>query len=154
MSLSENAKAVDSFTRNFFPRFLTEEDCKKMTDEELLAELKKSTDFHQLVFPTSWHKKFPDLPKADCLDTKAYIKESPWMKKGYHFYGNGGRIEQIDAKPGGVRPVLPAPEVPTITVIQNSFSDAPTNQTSDEHPEHYPEMKVNAIMSTDSKSQG
>jgi hypothetical protein len=136
--------------------FLNEFDAKRhnyatMSDEELLAQLKKTKEFEQLVFPTSWHKKFPDLPKADCADPKEYIKTSPWMKKHHVYYE--GKIVDLPPQPGGNRPVLPAPEVPAITLVQNSFSDAPTNQSETERPQHYPEMKVNSIEPIATKSQ-
>jgi hypothetical protein len=152
MSTDSLETSAKSFTRNWFPKFLTEEDCKTMTDEELLSELKKSPDFDKLVFPTTWHQKFPDLPKADCLDTKGFLKESPWLKKHTHYYGDGGRIVDVEAKPGGVRPVLATPDVPSLTVLQNSFSDAPRGQSENEHPEHSPEASANSTGSNDSKS--
>jgi hypothetical protein len=130
------------------------EECAAMTDEELLEILKQSPDFEKFVLPVSWHKKFPDLPKATCSDTKTFIKESPWMKKHQQYYVGGGKVETLEAKEGGLRPILPAPEIPSMTLIQNSFSDAPTDQIADERPQDYPEMKVNSIEPTETKTQG
>ena len=133
--------SLDLFTANWFPKVITADQCKTMTDEELLQVLKSSDDFEKLVLPVSWHKKYPDLPKATCSDTKTFIKDAPWTKKHHNYYiANGrlvagGRLETVDAKPGGLRPILPAPEIPTLTLIQNSFSDAPIDQTESEHPQ-------------------
>lgn len=104
-------------------------DYSKMTEEELLAELKKSPHFDKMVFPNAWYSKY-DLPEKKCMNPKEYIKESPWMKTSQHYYI---KREDIPAKPGGVRPVLPAPEVPVVTLLQNSFSDA-TDQTESSNP--------------------
>ncbi len=129
-------------------------DYSKMTDDELLEVLKKSKDFQKLVFPAAWHKKYPDLPKAECSDTKEYIRESPWMRKFEHFYENGGRQHVIEPQPGGLRPVLPAPEVPAVTVVNNSFSDAETNyQTSVSNPPDMLILSVDSTDTTDSKTQ-
>lgn len=132
--------AVYDFKKMFGINFLTEEDCKKLSDEELIEILKNSSDFEKLPFPTQYYKKFPDLPEATCMNTKEYIKESPWMKKHEHFYLPSKPI-LIEAKPGGNRPILPAPEVPVVTVIKNTFSDADdinvisiTDQTVSECP--------------------
>lgn len=123
------------------------------TDEELLDVLQRHPDFQKFVFPTTWHKKFPNLPKAECSNTKEFVRESPWTKRAYHFYENGGRIENIPAKEGGVRPVLPAPEVPTMTLIENSFSDKPIDQTVSSDQLSSPGLKVNSITTIETKSQ-
>lgn len=96
-------------------------DYSKMTEEELLAELKKSKDFEKMVFPNSWYSKY-DLPLKECRNMKEFIQESTWLKSSQNYY-----IEKVDipAKPGGNRPVLPAPEVPAITLLENHFSDNP-----------------------------
>lgn len=105
-----------------------------LSDEELLEVLKQSDDFKKLVFPTSWHKKFPDLPKAECADPKEYLKESPWMKRAYVRYDNGGKFIEIAAKPGGNQPILSAPEVPIMTLTQSGFSDATTESVTSDQP--------------------
>lgn len=128
-------------------------DFTTLSDEELLAELKKSPDFEKFVFPTAWHKKFPDLPKADCSDPKTFIKESPWMKRHYITYEGRGKVVDIEPKPGGVRPVLPAPDTTIVTVLENNFSDAPKYENADEHPEDSPETSANSTESTETKSQ-
>jgi len=124
---------LEKYISQVYTGFLNEDDCKKMTDEELLEVLKKSPDFNKLAFPNSWYKKFK-LPNKECMNMKEFLAESPWMKRHQHFYT--GKVEQIAAKPGGNRPILEAPEAPQVVLIQNSFSDAegpkePTaNQTS------------------------
>jgi hypothetical protein len=147
-SVQPSFNYVDFLTKGLVPK-----DYASMTEEQLLDELKNIPDFSKLPLPTTWYKKFPDLPKSDCMDTKQYLKESPWKRKAYVLYEGSGKVQDIPAQPGGVRPVLPAPEIPTLTLLQNSFSDAPTGQSADEHPQDYPEMKVNSIESTETKSQ-
>lgn len=107
-------------------------DWKKMTEQELLEELKKLPDFDKFVYPDNWYEKYK-LPNKECMNMKEFINEGPWMKKFSHNYIGQSWIE---AKPGGNRAILPAPEVPTLTVIQNSFSDGETtNQISFSNPE-------------------
>lgn len=100
-------------------------DYSKMTEEELIAELKKTTDFDKLVFPNHLYSKY-ELPEKKCLNMKEYIQESPWMKRSHYYYVGK---QDISAKPGGNRPILEAPEAPTITLLENSFSDKPTDQS-------------------------
>lgn len=109
------------------PRFPEDVDYKSMTNEELLAVLKKSPDFEKFVFPNDWYSKY-ELPEKKCMDMKQFLKEAPWMRTAMNYYVGK---EDKEAKPGGNRPILPAPEVPTVTLLQNSFSDNPalTNQT-------------------------
>lgn len=99
-------------------------DYSKLTEEELLAELKKSPEFDKLVFPNSWYSKY-DLPEKKCLNMKEYLKESPWMKTAQNYYI--GKME-IEAKPGGLRPLLPAPEVPIEVKQISMFSDSVENE--------------------------
>ena len=108
------------------PRFAEDKDYKSMSNEQLIEELKGASDFEKFVFPNSWYSKY-DLPEKTCMDMRTFLRESPWMKTSQHYY-----IEKKDipAKPGGNRPVLPPIEVPALTVVQNSFSDAPTTQTA------------------------
>ena len=93
-----------------------------MTEEELLAELKKSPDFEKFVLPSSWYEKY-NLPLKECMNMKEYIKESSWTKKHSNYYF--GKIEDIPAKPGGNRPVLELEPPPALTLIENHFSDGP-----------------------------
>jgi hypothetical protein len=104
-------------------------DYSKLTDDELLAELKRSPDFDKMVFPNAWYSKY-DLPEKTCMNPKEFIALSPWTKKTLHNYI---KQEIIPAKPGGVRPVLPAPEIPMEVLQQNSYSDA-TDQTETSDP--------------------
>jgi len=132
---------LEKYISHVYNGFLNEEDCKKMTDEELLQVLKQSPEFNKLVFPNSWYKKF-ELPKKECMNMKEFLAESPWQKKHLHFYT--GKVEQIEAKPGGNRPILDVQEAPMTILLQNSFSDAEgpketsdasTNQTSSSGPQ-------------------
>lgn len=113
-----------------FSKFLTPHnivDHSKLSNEELLEILKQSPDFDKLVFPNSWYSKY-SLPEKKCRDMKEFIAESPWRKTHQHWYVEK---KEIPAQPGGLRPILPPPEVPTVTLIQNSFSDAPDATLSD-----------------------
>ena len=110
---------------NFYEKYVesikaTEKDYSKMTNEELLEELKRSEIFDKLVFPNEWYSKY-ELPEKKCQNMKEFLAESAWLKKSSHFYVGK---QEIPAKAGGNRPVLEAPEVNAITMLQNSFSDA------------------------------
>ena len=108
---------------NFLPK--PKIDYASMTDEQLLEELKKSPDFDKFVLPNSWYSKF-ELPEKKCMNMKEFLQESPWTKRtSYNYVGK----EEIEAKPGGNRPLLPAPEVPTLTLLENNFSDNPKVQS-------------------------
>jgi len=96
-------------------------DYSKMSDEELLKEVKKLPEFKNLVMPNSWYSKF-ELPLKECMNMKEFIAESPWRKRHMHFYT--GKLEDIKAQPGGNRPILEAPEAPQVVLIENHFSDA------------------------------
>ena len=120
---------------NFLTKDKEAKDPSKLSDEELLEEVKKLPEFEKLVFPNSWYSKF-ELPNKSCANMKEYIKESPWQKTAQNYYISH---TTIPAKPGGNRPVLPAPEVPTITLLENNFSDKPTDQTESSNP---PEIHV------------
>lgn len=105
-------------------------DYSTLSEAELIEHLKQSPDFDKLVFPNSWYSKY-NLPVKKAMDTKEYIKESPWTKRHCHWYVGQ---EEIKAKPGGNRPVLPPPEVPTLLILENSFSDAPKDQSEISNP--------------------
>lgn len=108
----------------------TKSNFSTMTDEEILAELKCSPDFDKFVFPNAWYSKF-SLPEKTCQNPKEFIKESPWLKRTQHTYVSS-KIEEIEAKPGGNRPLL---EVPSFEV-----KVVPTNQIADECPVETPEL--------------
>jgi hypothetical protein len=120
--------------KSFYTSFAPPVDYSKMTEEELIAELKKSSDFDKLVFPNSFYSKY-ELPEKKCLNMKEYLKESPWLTRSQHYY-----IEKKDipAKPGGNRPILEAPEVPAITLLENNFSDKPTTETETSNQQETP----------------
>jgi hypothetical protein len=103
----------------------------ELSNEELIFELKKSKDFEKFVFPNSWYAAY-DLPMKTAMDTKEFLREAPWKKTSQNWYITK---TEIPAKPGGLRPILPAPEVPIVTVIQNSFSDATDQTVSSDQPE-------------------
>lgn len=112
----------DNFTSYFFKDLIPKspEEYKSMTEEELIAELKKSTDFKKLVFPNAWYSKY-ELPLKECRDMKEFIRESPWMRTAQNYYISK---EEIPAKPGGLRPILPAIEVPIEIKQLSMFSDS------------------------------
>lgn len=132
LNLLQTPTSVYNFA-NKFNAVPEKKEYAKMSEEELLAELRGTAGFEKLVFPNEWYSKY-ELPMKECMNMKEFIKEAPWMKTHQHNYLGQSWIE---AKPGGNRPILPAPEVPTLTVVQNSFSDAaePTNQIVSSNPE-------------------
>lgn len=101
-------------------------DYTTLSDEELLQVLKTSKDFDKLVFPNAWYSKF-ELPEKSCRNMKEFLKESPWMRTAHHWYIGK---EEIPAKPGGLRPILPAEEVPVKVVPINAYSDGPAGTLS------------------------
>ena len=110
---------------------LSEEDYKKMSNEELLEVLKGSPEFTNFVFPDTWYDKYK-LPNKECMNMKEFLKESPWTKKNYRWYT--GKVEDIPAKPGGVRPLIESEPVKVeVLAGVNMFSDAPTNQSASLH---------------------
>ena len=102
----------------------TQNQFKNLTDEELLEILKQSPDFTKFVFPTYLHKKFPDLPKADCANPKEFIAESAWTKKAYHYYADGGKVLEIQPNPEKQVVILPAPEIPIEIRTEPAKTDA------------------------------
>jgi hypothetical protein len=137
---------IDSIKMHYdlFSKFLTPHnivDHSKLSEEELLEVLKQSPDFDKLVFPNSWYSKY-SLPEKKCSNMKEFLAESPWRKTHQHWYLEK---KEIPALPGGLRPILPAPEIPVMTVIQNSFSDAPDATLS----ESLKEQITNQIVSED-----
>lgn len=136
-SVDDASKALSAFTRTFFKELPpVRENYTTLSDEELLADLQKYSDFDRLVFPNEWYSKF-QLPEKKCLNMKEFLKESPWMKTSQHFYIGK---EELPPKPGGLKPILPAEEVPIKILQINSFSDGPmsTDQTepSDQQVTH------------------
>jgi len=132
LKLGAGPTSVYNFA-NKFNSVPEKKDYAKMSEEELLAELRGVAEFEKLVFPNEWYSKY-ELPMKECMNVKEYIKESPWLKTHAHYYLGK---QDIPAKPGGNRPVLPAPEVPTLVVVENNFSDKgeTTNQISSSNPE-------------------
>jgi hypothetical protein len=127
LKLATEPRSAYTFA-NKFNSVPEKKDYAKMSEEELLAELRGTRDFDKFVFPNEWYSKH-ELPVKECMNTKEFIKESPWLKSHQHNYIGQSWME---AKPGGNRPVLPAPETPTLSVIENNFSDKDetTNQTA------------------------
>jgi hypothetical protein len=131
LKFSETPSLTYDFA-NRFKSFTEKKDYTKMTEQELLEELKKLPDFDKLVYPNEWYGKY-ELPLKECMNMKEFLIEAPWMKRFSNNYI--GKLE-IAAKPGGNRPVLPPQEVPAITLIQNSFSEGETtNQISFSNPQ-------------------
>ena len=141
-------------TKEFFNQLafgpVQEADYKSMTDEQLLEVLRKSPDFKNLAMPNSWYSKF-DLPNKECMNMKEFLKESPWMKKSYAFYT--GKIEDIPAKPGGVRPLIETEPVKVeVLAGVNMFSDAPTNQSVSLHPQDSEQTLEDSKESSETKT--
>lgn len=133
-------------------------DYKSLSNEELLAVLKQTPDFDKLVFPNDWYSKF-ELPEKKCLNPKEFIQESPWLKRMTYRYEP--KIVDIAAKPGGLRPLLPAPEAPAMTIVKNSFSDAtlgdglaePTDQTETSDQPTIRVLSDDSTTTSETKSQ-
>lgn len=99
------------------PKVVDPAQYKTYTDEQLIEVLKGCPDFAKFVFPVSFHKKFPDLPKAECANPKEFMAESAWTQKAYNSYVDGGKVLTIPADPSKTVVILPAPEIP-ITITQ------------------------------------
>lgn len=121
----------------------------EMTEEELVAELKNQPDFDKFVFPSSWYQKY-ELPKKECMDFKQFLKEAPWLtSKSRYIYE--GKVVEVEAKPGGNRPILDVEPVKAEVVQKSLFSDS-IDQTADANPLETPETKVCSITTIDSKT--
>lgn len=149
LNLLETPTSVYNFA-NKFNSVPEKKDYSKMSEEELLAELRGVVGFEKLVFPNEWYGKY-ELPLKECLNMKEYLREAPWLKSFQHNYIGK---QDIPAKPGGNRPILPAPEVPAVVVIQNSFSDGEsTSQTVASNPEETQQSSVCSTEANDSTLQ-
>ena len=83
------------------------------TEEQLVAELKQSKDFHLLPIPVNWSKKY-DIPFPEAANMKTYLKENHWLKCRYE---PGKEVIVInEPAPGGVRPTIDVEPVKAITV--------------------------------------
>jgi len=84
-------------------------DYSKLSDDELLAELRKLPDFDKLPLPVNWYKKY-NIPFSDkVVSPKQYIQENYWLKCAY----NPTTTWELrtDPAPGGVRPIINTEEV-------------------------------------------
>ena len=107
-------------------------DYSKMTDDELLAELKKIDDFDKYPLPISWYKKY-NIPFSDkIVSTRQYIQDSHWLKCRYN---STTKWEVRDEPaPGGVRPVIEVPEV-TAELTDSKYVDFINQIVSDNQQE-------------------
>ena len=94
-----------------------EPDYKNMSEEQLLAELRKLDDFEKYPLPISWYKKF-NLPAPKTVSMPQYIKESTWLKCAYN--PNTKWEVRTEPAPGGARPVLNTDQ-PTVELTETKF---------------------------------
>jgi hypothetical protein len=112
-----------------FANFKQQEDYSKLSDKELLEVLKKLPEYKELVLPNKWYKDpafAQELPEKKCRNMKEFLQEGFQMATAYKNY-----VEKVEipAKPGGNRPIIEVQEVPSMTIIENNFSDGPTVHT-------------------------
>ena len=111
------------------------------SDEEFYAELKEHPDFLKFPLPETWYAKF-NIPRPTAQDFKTFLLSGYTMK----CRNDPNTIREIrkDPAPGGVRPILPAPEIP-IEVV--------TRQIVDESQQEMPQLSEDSTGSSDSKRQ-
>jgi hypothetical protein len=92
-------------------------DYSKLSEEELLAEIKKIEDWEKLPLPISWYKKF-NLPAPKPIAVPQYVKEMQWMKSQY----NPTTTWEVrtEPAPGGVRAVVDTEKV-TADYVDSKF---------------------------------
>ena len=84
---------------------------KQPTDEELFAELQKLPDFERYALPASWFKKF-NLKPLEAQNPKQYLADNWYVRCQAMPRSELGPIIFNEPQPGGVRPVLPAEDIP------------------------------------------
>lgn len=112
---------------NQFNQHKDKEEYTKLSDKELLEKLKALPEFKSLVLPDKWYRDptlAPELPEKKCYNMKEFLVEGLNTATAYKNYV--GKMD-IPAKPGGNRPIIEVQETPAITILENHFSDAPTN---------------------------
>lgn len=78
-------------------------DYSKLSEEELLAEIKKIEDWERLPLPISWYKKY-NIPAPKPVSTPQYLKDMQWIKS--QFNPNSTWVIKTEPAPGGVRPII------------------------------------------------
>jgi hypothetical protein len=92
-------------------------DYSKLSEEELLAEIKKIDDWEKLPLPISWYKKY-NLPAPKPVAVPQYVKEMPWLKSQYNQTTNWE--VRTEPAPGGVRPIVET-DLPTVELTDSKF---------------------------------
>jgi hypothetical protein len=92
-------------------------DYSKMSEEQLLAELKKLDDFDKYPLPVSWYKKY-NIPAPKTVAVPQYVKEATWLKCAYN--PNTKWEIRTEPAPGGVRPVLDT-DLPTVELTDSKY---------------------------------
>ena len=93
----------------------------------LIEELRDSPDFAHLPFPKDWYKKF-NIPVPKPHSFKEFLDSGYWFK--HHFDEKVERVK-IDVAPGGIRPVLPAPEIPVEVITRQIDDDSQLEKPSE-----------------------
>jgi len=107
-------------------------DYNKLSDDELLQELRKLPDFDKLPLPISWYQKY-NIPFSDkVVSPKQYIQDNYWLKCQY----NPTTTWEVrtEPAPGGVRPVLEIEE-PKAELIESKYQDFINRIVSDNQQE-------------------
>lgn len=116
-------------------------DDKDQKIQELIDVLRNTEDFNRLAFPTSWYKKY-NIPSVKPMSFKEYLDSGYWFAK--HFDKDVQREIRTEPVEGGVRPVLPAPEIPVEIVTK------PVDQTDDESQQQKHQTSEDSTGSNDS----
>jgi len=93
-------------------------DYSKLSEEELLAEIKKIEDWERLPLPISWYKKY-NIPAPKPVSTPQYLKDMQWIKS--QFNPNSIWDIKTEPAPGGVRPVIDT-NLPTVELTDSKYT--------------------------------
>ena len=93
-------------------------DYSKLSEEELLAEIKKIDDWEKLPLPISWYKKY-NLPAPKPVAVPQYVKEMPWLKSQYN-HTTTWEV-RTEPAPGGVRPIVET-DLPTAELTDSKIN--------------------------------
>jgi hypothetical protein len=92
-------------------------DYSKLSEEELLAEIRKIEDWDKLPLPISWYKKY-SIPAPKSISMPQYVKDMQWIKSQYN--PNSTWEVRTEPAPGGVRPILDT-NLPTAEITDSKF---------------------------------
>jgi hypothetical protein len=97
-------------------------------DFNLYEQLKSLPDFNKLPLPDSWYKKF-NIPRPEAVSFQSYAMERRWLA---HKYDSDLTYEvRTEPAPGGVRPILEAPEIPVTIETSSENQQSTTEESAD-----------------------